>query len=114
MEASSPLAALHRPMPAPSWGARDIFRSHHSFVGPVASAALSLREQLQRGTSDYFGSNDLRGSSPAASLAADLSQNFRLDSEASPHFPTPRRALFTANVMGGFANRGKLPAFLFN
>ncbi|KAM3543271.1 hypothetical protein ARSEF1564_003801 [Beauveria bassiana] len=97
MEASSPLAALHRPMPAPSWGARDIFRSHHSFVGPVASAALSLREQLQRGTSDYFGSNDLRGSSPAASLAADLSQNFRLDSEASPHFPTPRRALFTAN-----------------
>ncbi|KAM3560986.1 hypothetical protein MY1884_002631 [Beauveria asiatica] len=98
MEASSPLAALHRPMPAPSWGARDIFRSHHSFVGPVASAALSLREQLQRGTSDYFGSNDLRGSSPAASLAADLSQNFRLDSEASPHFPTPRRALFTANA----------------
>lgn len=104
MEASSPLAALHRPMPAPSWGGRDIFRSH-SFVGPVASAALSLREQLQRGTSDYFACNEPRGSSPAASLAADLSQNFRLDSEASPHFPTPRRALFTANVMGGFHNR---------
>ncbi|TQV95650.1 M-phase inducer phosphatase [Cordyceps javanica] len=104
MEASSPLAALHRPMPAPSWGGRDIFRSH-SFVGPVASAARSLREQLQRGTSDYFSSNEPRGSSPAASLAADLSQNFRLDSEASPHFPTPRRALFTANVMGGFENR---------
>ncbi|KAJ6788022.1 hypothetical protein PWT90_01134 [Aphanocladium album] len=104
MEASSPLAALHRPMPAPSWGARDIFRSHHSFTGPVASAALSLREQLQRGTSDYF-SSEPRGSSPAASLAADLSQNFRLDNEASPHFPTPRRALFTANVMGGFENR---------
>ncbi len=82
MEASSPLAALHRPMPAPSWGARDIFRSHHSFTGPVASAAFSLREQLQRGTSDYFSSNEPRGSSPAASLAADLSQNFRLDSEA--------------------------------
>lgn len=90
MEASSPLAALHRPMPAPSWGARDIFRSHHSFTGPVASAAMSLREQLHKSTSDYFSSNEPRGSSPAASLAADLSQNFRLDSEARYDTLAPR------------------------
>lgn len=43
---------------------------------------LSLREQLHRSTSDYFTAKDVRGSSPAASLAADLSQNFRIDNEA--------------------------------
>ncbi|KAK5990727.1 M-phase inducer phosphatase [Cladobotryum mycophilum] len=86
MEASSPLAAIHRPMPAPSWG---------------------LREQLAKGTSDYFA-KEVRGSSPAASLAADLSQNFHIDNESSPKFPTPRRALFTANMMGGIGGRNFL------
>ncbi|KJZ78345.1 hypothetical protein HIM_02383 [Hirsutella minnesotensis 3608] len=109
MEASSPLAALHRPlMPAPSWGGRDIFRSApHSHYSPHAgvSSSFSLREQLHKGGSDYFNVKDVRGSSPAASLAADLSQNFRLDNEASPHFPTPRRALFTANMMSGMESR---------
>ncbi|RFU75087.1 m-phase inducer phosphatase [Trichoderma arundinaceum] len=103
MEASSPLAALHRPMPTPSWGGKDIFRSHYSST--AASATLSLREQLHKGTGDYLNVKEVRGSSPAASLAADLSQNFRLDNEASPKFPTPRRALFTANVMGGISSR---------
>ncbi|GJC99285.1 rhodanese-like domain-containing protein [Colletotrichum higginsianum] len=98
MESSSPLAAMHRPMAMPSWGSKDLFRPRpHSFAaGP---GPISLREQLQR-SNDYFNVKDLQGSSPAASLAADLSQNFRLDSEASPKFPTPRRALFTSNMMG--------------
>ncbi|KAI9834925.1 MAG: hypothetical protein M1819_002648 [Sarea resinae] len=41
----------------------------------------------------------VRGSSPTASLAADLSQNFHIDQ--SPHFPTPRRSLFTSSNLFG-------------
>jgi M-phase inducer tyrosine phosphatase len=130
MEASSPLAALHRPMAIPAWAPKDIFRSHpHAhFTSAATSASLSLREQLHKSTADYFNAKDVRGSSPAASLAADISQNFRLDSDGrlvdhhppclslasyllthlSPHFPTPRRALFTANMMGGLDGRGML------
>ncbi|KAH7328627.1 hypothetical protein B0I35DRAFT_473310 [Stachybotrys elegans] len=105
MEASSPLAAMHRPMAVPSWGS-DIFRPRPHHYASATSAAMSLREQLHKGTNDYFNAKDLRGSSPAASLAADISQNFRLDSDASPQFPTPRRALFTADMMGGMEGRG--------
>jgi M-phase inducer tyrosine phosphatase len=44
---------------------------------------MSLREQMHKHSNgDYFNVKDVRGSSPAASLAADLSQNFRLDSES--------------------------------
>jgi M-phase inducer tyrosine phosphatase len=124
MEASSPLAALHRPVPVPGWGSKDIFRSHpHAhYTSAASSASLSLREQLHKSTADYFNAKDVRGSSPAASLAADISQNFRLDSDGrfvhlptnnvfhvthsnSPHFPTPRRALFTAGMMGSIDGR---------
>lgn len=85
MEASSPLAALHRPMPVPTWGSRDMFRAHphtHFSTSAAGAATLSLREQLHKSTSDYFSVKDVRGSSPAASLAADLSQNFRLDNDS--------------------------------
>ncbi|KAH7196859.1 uncharacterized protein B0J16DRAFT_259704 [Fusarium flagelliforme] len=107
MEASSPLAALHRPSMLPSWGSRDIFRGHpHYASSSVTSASMSLREQMHKHSNgDYFNVKDVRGSSPAASLAADLSQNFRLDSESSPKFPTPRRALFTAGMMGSLEGR---------
>lgn len=118
-------------MPAPAWGNRDLFRprphSHYS-SGSSGLTSVSLREQLHKNTADYFSVKEVRGSSPAASLAADLSQNFRLDNEArlvqltvirrrslwiganmnisfSPQFPTPRRALFTANMMGGMESR---------
>jgi M-phase inducer tyrosine phosphatase len=111
MEASSPLATMHRPVPVLSWGSQELFsaRSHgHYSSNPVSisSGNMSLREQMHKGSADYFNVKDVRGSSPAASLAADLSQNFRIDSEASPCFPTPRRALFTANMMGGMETRG--------
>ncbi|KAK0392687.1 hypothetical protein NLU13_2182 [Sarocladium strictum] len=108
MEASSPLAALHRPCPLPAWGGRDIFRSHShaTFSNPSSgSGSFGLREQLHKPSADYFNVKDVRGSSPAASLAADLSQNFRLDNDHSPMFPTPRRALFTSNLMGSLENR---------
>jgi M-phase inducer tyrosine phosphatase len=83
MEASSPLAALHRPM-LPTWGSRDVFRGHpHYATSSVTSASMSLREQMHKHSNgDYFNVKDVRGSSPAASLAADLSQNFRLDSDS--------------------------------
>jgi M-phase inducer tyrosine phosphatase len=85
---SSPLAAVHRPIAVPSWGRKDIFRSHphaHLSAGSVGAGSISLREQLHKANPkssfDYFDVKDVRGSSPAASLAADLSQNFRLDNE---------------------------------
>ncbi|KAF5025022.1 hypothetical protein F66182_2890 [Fusarium sp. NRRL 66182] len=105
MEASSPLAALHRPS-FPGWGGRDIFHGHPHYSASVTTASMSLREQMHKHSNgDYFNVKDVRGSSPAASLAADLSQNFRLDSDSSPKFPTPRRALFTAGMMGGTEGR---------
>ncbi|KAI5858255.1 hypothetical protein GGS23DRAFT_331397 [Durotheca rogersii] len=98
MNSSSPLAAM-RASPAGNWG-----QLPHSRL--QAGNAFSLREQLQRPKPDYFNLKSIRGSSPAASLAADLSQNFRIDNEESPRFPTPRRALFTSNMMEAMENRG--------
>jgi M-phase inducer tyrosine phosphatase len=95
-------------MPGPGWH-KDMFRSHphaHYTTSAATSASISLREQLHKGTVDYFNAKDVRGSSPAASLAADISMNFRLDSDGSPRFPTPRRALFTASMVGGLEGRG--------
>ncbi|KAK3329816.1 hypothetical protein B0H66DRAFT_469007 [Apodospora peruviana] len=100
METSSPLAAL-RPGPT-SFGRRDIFAPHGGLMG-----STSLRDQfnLQRSNGEYFNLKAVRGSSPAASLAADLSQNFKLN-DASPMFPTPRRALFTtATIMDNVGGR---------
>ncbi|ETS87917.1 hypothetical protein PFICI_01745 [Pestalotiopsis fici W106-1] len=104
---SSPLAAMH-PAPAVSWGQTgDIFRPHAQLHTSKAfgSGTFNIREQLQRTNPDYFNLKSVRGSSPTASLAADLSQNFRIDNESSPRFPTPRRALFTSNMMGNMDGR---------
>lgn len=103
MDSSSPLAAM-RPAPAPAWG-----QSSHCLPprNPFASGNVGIREQLQRTRPDYFNFGAVRGSSPGASLAADLSQNFRLDSEDSPRFPTPRRALFTSKMMEAIEKRAQ-------
>ncbi|KAH9996114.1 rhodanese-like domain-containing protein [Xylariaceae sp. FL0662B] len=101
MDASSPLAAMH-PAPVPSWGSRS--HTHLASGNLFATGTYNIREQLQRSKPDYFNLKSVRGSSPTASLAADLSQNFRIDNEASPRFPTPRRALFTSNMMGSTDN----------
>lgn len=45
---------------------------------------------------DYFSLRPVRGSSPTASLTADLDANFHIDK--SPQAPTPRRSLFTQDV----------------
>lgn len=107
-----------RPAPAPAWG-----QSYMPSRNPFGSGTFGIRDQLQRSKPDYFNLKTIRGSSPAASLAADLSQNFRIDNEdrcvrnpilgqiltnyiSSPRFPTPRRALFTSNMMDAMENRG--------
>ncbi|KAH6660648.1 hypothetical protein BKA67DRAFT_61158 [Truncatella angustata] len=107
MDASSPLAAMH-PAPPPTWGSTaDIYRSHAQFSASKSfgSGTFNIREQLQRSKPGYFDVKSVRGCSPTASLAADLSQNFRIDNEASPRFPTPRRALFTSNMLGNMDSR---------
>ncbi|KAI2619263.1 hypothetical protein GGR54DRAFT_136382 [Hypoxylon sp. NC1633] len=103
MDSSSPLAAM-RPAPVATWGQPV----HHYLPtqNPFVSGNLSIHDQLERSRPGYFDLHHIRGSSPGASLAADLSQNFRLDSEDSPRFPTPRRALFPSNATGTIENRG--------
>jgi hypothetical protein len=83
---------------------------------------------MKKSSSDYFNMKPIRGSSPTASLAADLSQNFHIDqryvegipwvvswskgqspanSIFSPQLATPRRSLFTASMLGQTNGRGK-------
>ncbi|KAK1146405.1 m-phase inducer phosphatase [Aspergillus melleus] len=53
---------------------------------------------MKKSHGDYFNVKPVRGSSPTASLAADLSQNFHID--RSPQLATPRRSLFASNLFG--------------
>ncbi|KAI9736823.1 MAG: cell division cycle- protein [Claussenomyces sp. TS43310] len=108
MEASSPLAAMQPTSFMPSWGHNDMYssRSYSSMhssksFGP---GAFNFRDlSMKKSGSDYFTLNPIRGSSPTASLAADLSQNFHID--MSPQLPTPRRSLFTTNIFGTIDTR---------
>lgn len=85
MEASSPLAAMQPPsvyfgghcgfsaaVPTsyPNYAAMKSF-------GPTSFNFRGLSKAKPR--SDYFNMQPVRGSSPTASLAADLSQNFHID-----------------------------------
>ncbi|KAK4613373.1 M-phase inducer phosphatase [Fulvia fulva] len=101
MEYSSPLAAI-RPQPHPGFGGnrKDIpdFRSiNHgcNTIGPFDFKAMSMHTQKPR-RPDYFSLRPVRGSSPTASLTADLDANFHIDK--SPAAPTPRRSLFTTDL----------------
>lgn len=86
MERSSPLAAL-RPAPPQFGGQRDLFRSraqthysnNYTSNSSFGSGAFnfSLRDQFNLNHPEYFSLKTI-GSSPAASLAADLSQNFSI------------------------------------
>lgn len=73
METSSPLAAM-RPAPPSSFGQSSLF-------GPRLVPSPLGRNQFtfQLSGSEYFGSRPARVSSPGTSLAADLSQNFKLN-----------------------------------
>jgi M-phase inducer tyrosine phosphatase len=80
MQSSSPLAAMHRPS-VPHMFERNPLGNHYATTDKGNPVAGPLRQrQIQRAT-QLFGA-DIRGSSPAASLCADLSQNLGLDNEA--------------------------------
>ena len=85
MEASSPLAAMQPPSFMPTWGRNDMYTSHpHSRLSAASAfgpGAFNFRDLSMKRSSkpDYFTMKPVRGSSPTASLAADLSQNFHID-----------------------------------
>lgn len=117
MEFSSPLAAMHPP-PCPPWGnRRDLPASRAMYQSQtVGSNSFNFKELSMKKTApDYFTMRPARGSSPTASLAADLSSNFHIDQRYAPHsstsrpecpkltihspqIPTPRRSLFNQNL----------------
>jgi M-phase inducer tyrosine phosphatase len=85
MEASSPLAAMQPPSIMPMWGGKkDLYNPHANHNLPGASrfgpGAFNFRDlSMKRSSAEYFTLKPIRGSSPTASLAADLSQNFHID-----------------------------------
>ncbi|KAL8699014.1 MAG: hypothetical protein Q9224_001596 [Gallowayella concinna] len=109
MEHSSPLAAMQPPcLPLGPWGCRnerqDILGRHYGGQFTCGPSSFNFKDMsMNKAPTDYFSLKPVRGSSPTASLAADLSQNFHIDQ--SPQLPTPRRALFSANLFGNVTGR---------
>ena len=83
MEWSSPLATIQPSMFAHPWANRkDLPSSRAFYTGSHDFPAdnFNFRDMsMKRAPADYFSIKPVRGSSPAASLAADLSQNFHID-----------------------------------
>ncbi|PLN82011.1 hypothetical protein BDW42DRAFT_193398, partial [Aspergillus taichungensis] len=83
MEHSSPLAAMQ----PPSMLFGHCFRADaptsyptYSPMGGLGSSHFNFKDlSMKRPSADYFDVKPVRGSSPTASLAADLSQNFHID-----------------------------------
>ncbi|KAL4895402.1 hypothetical protein BDV59DRAFT_154442 [Aspergillus ambiguus] len=104
MEHSSPLAAMQPPSVLFGHCFRPDAPTSYPSFGSMAGLSpnrfnfkdLSMKRSHN---ADYFNVKPVRGSSPTASLAADLSQNFHIDQ--SPQLATPRRSLFSSNL---FAN----------
>lgn len=86
METSSPLAAIQPSMGV--WGNPCRYRadpgsgliSDYAAMRPYAANSFRFRDlSMKKSQTDYFGMQPVRGSSPTASLAADLSQNCSID-----------------------------------
>ncbi|KAB8074736.1 hypothetical protein BDV29DRAFT_118252 [Aspergillus leporis] len=105
MEHSSPLAAMQPPSVLFGHCFRSDARTSYPSFSPMAGLNpnnfnfkdLSMKKAHG---ADYF---NVKGSSPTASLAADLSQNFHIDQ--SPQLATPRRSLFSSNLFGNCNRR---------
>lgn len=87
MERSSPLAALQpQSLHFGHWGGLEA-RLKASTTTTNFGVGRTRRHvnfdfkdlSMQKGVVDYFNLKPVRGSSPTASLAADLSQNFHID-----------------------------------
>ncbi|PYH90359.1 cell cycle control protein tyrosine phosphatase Mih1 [Aspergillus ellipticus CBS 707.79] len=102
MEHSSPLAAMQPPSVMFGHCFRADAPTSYASFSPMAGLgrnSFNFKDlSMKKGQGDYFNVKPVRGSSPTASLAADLSQNFHIDQ--SPQLATPRRSLFTANLLG--------------
>ncbi|EXJ76381.1 uncharacterized protein A1O5_00889 [Cladophialophora psammophila CBS 110553] len=107
IEASSPLAAMQPPTFMGHCGGGYRADGPTSFASFAAAKSFGTNSfnfrdlSMKKPKPDYFSLKSVRGSSPTASLAADLSQNFHIDQ--SPQLPTPRRALFPNSL---FAQEG--------
>ena len=113
--------------PFGQWGCRADPTSYSNCGGqyggkvPYDPGSFNFKDlSMSRAPSDYFSLKPIRGSSPTASLAADLSQNFHIDqryntpfyslmamlTNSSPQLPTPRRSLFSTNLFASLNGRG--------
>ncbi|KAH2129073.1 hypothetical protein KXW66_008715 [Aspergillus fumigatus] len=107
MEHSSPLAAMQPPSVMFGHCFRSDAPTSYPTFGPrsgLGPNSFNFKElSMKKASGDYFGMNPVRGSSPTASLAADLSQNFHINQ--SPQLATPRRSLFSSNLFGHGSGR---------
>jgi hypothetical protein len=79
MEMSSPLAAMHPPPMPGNWGLRRDLQSS-LFAQYPGTKNFNFRDLSMKSQSvDYFNMPPMRGSSPTASLAADMSSNLHMD-----------------------------------
>lgn len=88
MQRSSPLAAMQpATLPFAQFGCRGEAHPTYSDFGgqcqrnlAYGSSSFNFKDlSMARAPLDYFSLKPVRGSSPTASLAADLSQNFHID-----------------------------------
>jgi len=87
MERSSPLAAMQPPaLPIGHWGCRGeaqpTYLDYDANYGRLNfnPSAFNFKDlSMTKASTDYFSLKPVRGSSPTASLAADLSQNCHID-----------------------------------
>ncbi|KAI9890580.1 MAG: cell division cycle- protein [Vezdaea aestivalis] len=91
MERSSPLAAMRPPPPPTPWNGYPVapeYLAPTSHIGQSyrpGQASFNFRDlSMKNSSAGYFTLGPMRGSSPTASLAADLSQNFHID-QSYPH-----------------------------
>jgi M-phase inducer tyrosine phosphatase len=88
MEMSSPCAAMHPPAQLPGpWGYRRDLPSKPLFgAHTLGSKNFNFRDMSMRksGNMDYFAMQPVAGSSPTASLAADMSSNLHVDQRYGP------------------------------
>lgn len=82
---SSPLAAM-RPQEVPSWSSRkDVYHGFQTYNPSSFDFKTMSMAQQKPARRDYFSLRPVRGSSPTASLTADLDANFHIVSRpASP------------------------------
>ena len=129
MQRSSPLAAMQPSAPPyGAWGCGAEAQTSYTEYGRSLGGGLNhgppsfnFRDlSMEKVPVDYFNLKPMRGSSPTASLAADLSTNFHIEQRyilellrkpataniGSPQLPTPRRSLFSTNMFSTFNGRG--------